>query len=82
MNFLRFLLLRFITVSLLLISFPLYSVPVVIAAQKDHAAHPKKPAKFHYVCPMHEDVTSKKAGTCRKCKMKLVRQPVPQEPAQ
>jgi hypothetical protein len=31
---------------------------------------------------MHEDVTSKKRGTCPKCKMKLVKKPVPQEPAQ
>jgi len=59
-----------------------YSVAVVSAAQKERSAHPGKPVKFHYVCPMHEDITSQKRGTCPKCKMKLVKKPVPQEPAQ
>jgi len=67
--------------ALLLTGFPMYSVPVT-AAQKERSAHSRKPTKFHYVCPMHEDVTSKKSGTCPKCKMKLVKKPVPQEPAQ
>jgi len=31
----------------------------------------EKPATFVYVCPMHDDVTAKKPGKCRKCKMKL-----------
>lgn len=44
--------------------------------QNERSAHPKKPAAFHYICPMHEDVTSKKRGICRKCKMKLERKPV------
>ena len=57
----------------------LYSVPVT--AQGQRSAHSKKPTQFHYVCPMHEDVTSKKRGICRKCKMKLVRKPV-KEPSQ
>ena len=82
MKFLRFLIVPLFAAALLLTRFPVYSVRVVTAAQKEHSAHPKKPAKFHYVCPMHEDITSKKPGTCRKCKMKLVKQPVPQEPAQ
>jgi len=60
--------------ALLLIGFPLYSVPVT-AVQKEPSAHSRKPTKFHYVCPMHEDVTSKKSGTCPKCKMKLVKKP-------
>ena len=70
-----------LAVALLLIGFQEYSVPVVTAAQKEHSAHPK-PTKFHYVCPMHKDITSQKRGTCPKCKMKLVKKPVPQEPAQ
>lgn len=69
--------------ALLLSGSTVYSVAVVSAAQKERSAHPKKPPlKFHYVCPMHEDITSQKRGTCPKCKMKLVKKPVPQEPAQ
>ena len=52
-----------------------YSAPVVTAEQTS-SAHPKK-ARFHYVCPMHEDVTSKTRGKkCPKCKMKLERRRV------
>jgi len=68
--------------TLLLSGSPVYSVPGIFAAQKERSAHPKKPLKFLYVCPMHEDITSQKRGTCPKCKMKLVKKPVPQEPAQ
>lgn len=68
--------------ALILPGSAVYSVAVVSAAQKERSAHPKKPIKFHYVCPMHEDITSQKRGTCPKCKMKLVKKPVPQEPAQ
>ena len=75
MRFLRFLMPLF-AAALLLISFQVYSVHVVFAAQKERSAHAKKPSQFHYVCPMHEDVTSKKRGTCPKCKMKLVKKPV------
>lgn len=75
MRFLRFLMPLFAAV-LLLISFQVYPVGVVTAAQKERSAHAKKPSQFHYVCPMHEDVTSKKRGTCPKCKMKLVKKPV------
>jgi len=75
MRFLRFLMPLF-AAALLLISVPVYSVGVVFAAQKERSAHAKKPSQFHYVCPMHEDVTSKKRGTCPKCKMKLVKKPV------
>jgi hypothetical protein len=55
-----------------------YCAPAVKAqkAQKERSAHSKKPAQFHYVCPMHEDVTSKSRGICRKCKMKLVRKQI------
>ena len=79
MRFPRFLMPLF-AAALLLISFQVYSVRVVTAAQKERSAHAKKPSQFHYVCPMHEDVTSKKRGTCPKCKMKLVKKPVVQEP--
>lgn len=48
----------------------LYSAPVV-TAQKERSAHPSKPTQFQYICPMHEDVKSKKPGKCPKCKMKL-----------
>ena len=68
--------------ALILSGSKVYSVPVVSAAQKERSAHPKKPTKFHYVCPMHDDITSQKRGTCPKCKMKLEKKPVPQEPAQ
>ena len=79
MRFLRFLM-PLLAAALLLISFQVYSVDVVIAAQKERSAHAKKPSQFHYVCPMHEDVTSKKHGLCPKCKMKLVKKPVVKEP--
>jgi hypothetical protein len=59
MKLLRFSIVPLFAAALLLTGFPVYSVPVVTAAQKEHSAHPKKPAKFHYVCPMHEDITSK-----------------------
>lgn len=72
MRFLKFLLPLF-AVALLLISSGVYSFHVVTAAQKERSAHAKKPSQFHYVCPMHEDVTSKKRGVCPKCKMKLVK---------
>ena len=82
MRFLRSLSVPLFAAALLLTGSPVYSVAVVTAAQKERSAHPKKPLTFHYVCPMHEDVTSKKRGTCPKCKMKLVKKPVSQEPAQ
>jgi len=75
-HFLRLLL----AAALLLTIGTVYSVGVVvIAAQKEHSAHSQKPTEFQYVCPMHEDVTSKKSGMCPKCKMKLVKKPLPQE---
>jgi hypothetical protein len=72
MNFLRLRLLPLFAVTLLAIGVGVYSVGVATAAQKQHSAQSKKPAQFHYVCPMHEDVTSKTRGKkCPKCKMKL-----------
>ena len=82
MHFRELLIVLLFAGALLLAGSPLYSVPVVSAAQKERSAHPSKPLKFRYVCPMHEDITSQKRGTCPKCKMKLVKKPVPQEPAQ
>jgi len=79
MNFLRLLILP---VVLFFFASPgLYFAPVC-TAQKERSAHTKKPAQFHYVCPMHETVTSKSAGACPKCKMKLVRKPLPRKPDQ
>jgi Heavy metal binding domain len=82
MKFLRSLFLSLAAFALLLSAARVYSVPAVIAAKTEPSAHSNKPAKFHYVCPMHEDVASKKSGICPKCKMKLVRKPVPQKPSQ
>ena len=66
-------------VALLLISSRVYSFHVVTAAQKERSAHVKKPSQFHYVCPMHEDVTSRFRGLCPKCKMKLLKKPKVQD---
>jgi hypothetical protein len=82
MKVLWFLIVPLCAAALLLSSSPVYSVAVVTAAQKERSAHSRKPIQFQYVCPMHEDVTSRKPGLCRKCKMKLVKKPVPQQPAQ
>jgi len=75
MRFPRFLVPLF-AVALILFSSGVYSSHVVTAAQKERSAHVKKPSQFHYVCPMHEDVTSKKRGVCPKCKMKLVKKQI------
>ena len=79
MHFPRLLTAPLLAVALLFAAASLYPSAVVTASQKERSAHPKKPVEFHYVCPMHETVTSKKRGTCPKCKMKLVKKPVPQE---
>jgi len=81
MKILRFPIVPLCTAALLLSSSQVYPVAVVTAARKEHSAHSTKP-QFQYVCPMHEDVISKKPGLCRKCRMKLVKKPVPQQPAQ
>jgi hypothetical protein len=80
MNFLRLLIVPLFAAALILTTASLYTVPAVSAQKKERSAHSKKPAQFHYVCPMHEDVTSKTRGTCPKCKMKLVRKPIDKEP--
>lgn len=67
--------------SLRILIAPLIAIALLPATASSQSAHvhahseaqetePERPA-FHYVCPMHEDVTSKKPGKCRKCKMKL-----------
>ena len=80
MRILRLLTVPLLAALLLFTVVGLYSVPVT--AQGQGSAPTKKPAEFHYVCPMHEDVTSKKRGICHKCKMKLVRKKVVKEPSQ
>lgn len=83
MKFLQYLLLPLLAVTLLVTWAGVYSVGAVTAAQKQRSAHSKKPAQFYYVCPMHEDVTSKTRGKkCPKCKMKLERKPVPKQSSQ
>jgi len=78
----RFLISPLLALALLMLS--LYSVSVVNATGQGqgHSAHSKKAVQYHYVCPMHDDVASKKSGTCPKCKMKLVRKPLPDQPKQ
>ena len=57
--------------ALLFAAHGLFSAPATTAQQKT-SDHSQKRARFHYVCPMHEDVTSKRPGKkCYKCKMKL-----------
>ena len=75
MKILRILIAPALAFSLLPAAASLYS-GAVHAHQDAQETEPEKPAEFHYVCPMHEDVTSKKAGKCRKCKMKLVKKKI------
>ena len=66
---LRLRILPLLAAALFLTGINVYSVGT--PAQNTRSATSKKAAQFHYVCPMHEDVTSKKPGKCPKCKMKL-----------
>lgn len=60
-----------IAAALLFTAVGLDSAPAAAAQQKT-SAHSQKRVRFYYVCPMHEDVTSKTPGRkCYKCKMKL-----------
>lgn len=70
MKFARFLIALLFAVSLLPAMGSLYSTSVV-HAHPGQDEQTEKPPAYHYVCPMHEDVTSRKPGKCRKCKMKL-----------
>lgn len=71
MNFVRFLGATLLASLLLLSAGSLYSDAAVGTNQNGQTAPPKQPTTFRYVCPMHEDVQSKKPGKCPKCKMKL-----------
>lgn len=48
------------------------AAPGVQKEQKERVAGRKK-TPVRYVCPMHDDVTSKSRGACPKCKMTLVK---------
>lgn len=76
MNFRKLLLLPLLAAALIVTTAG-GDTPGVSAQQKERSAHSKKPAEFHFVCPMHENVTSKQRGTCHKCKMKLVKKRLP-----
>ena len=81
MNFRKLLLLPLLGAALIVITASGYT-PGVFAQQKERSAHSKETTEFHYVCPMHENVTSKKPGTCPKCKMNLVKKRLPKPPAE
>ena len=66
-----------LAIALLPAGASLYSAHVH-AHPNEQETEPAKPA-FHYVCPMHEDVTSKKPGKCRKCKMKLEKKKIKEQ---
>ena len=76
MNFRKLLLLPLLAAALI-VTTASGDAPGLSAQDKERSAHSKKPTQFHYVCPMHEDVTSKKRGTCPKCKMNLVKKRLP-----
>jgi hypothetical protein len=76
MNFRKLLLLPLLAAALI-VTTASGDTPGVSAQQKERSAHSKDPTQFHYVCPMHENVTSKKPGTCPKCKMKLEKKRLP-----
>ncbi len=76
MNFRKLLLLPLLSAALIVTTTSGYT-PGVPAQEKERSAHSKKTTEFHYVCPMHETVTSKKPGTCPKCKMNLVKKRLP-----
>jgi hypothetical protein len=78
MKVLRLLITPLLTIALILTAASLYS-GAVVTAQQQRSAHSKKPAQFHYICPMHEDITSKKPGKCPKCKMKLEKKKIKEE---
>ena len=71
MKYLRLLSAPLLAAALLSTTGSGYTAPVVTAEKNSSADPQQKPAQFHYVCPMHEDVKSKRPGKCYKCKMKL-----------
>ena len=74
MKFLRVLIFPLFAAALLLSSGSVYCAPVH-AHLDGQESEPAKSA-FRYVCPMHEDVTSRRPGKCPKCKMKLEKKKV------
>jgi hypothetical protein len=76
MKFTRFFSAALVAFALLLSVGGMYSVRAAGTNQDGQAAPPAKPATFRYVCPMHEDVQSRKPGKCPKCKMKLEKKKV------
>lgn len=70
MKILRLLSMPLLATILLFATEGLYSAEVV-TTQQTTSAHSKKPVRFYYVCPMHEDFKSRQPGLCPKCKMKL-----------
>ncbi len=79
MTALRLLCSSLVVAAMLLPVTSVYHAHGTPATQKKRAAPQKRAARFHYVCPMHADVTSKKRGTCPKCKMAMVRKRVPKD---
>ncbi len=71
MKYLRLLSVPLLAAALLSTTGSGYTAPVVTAEKNSSANSDQKPAQFQYVCPMHEDVKSKRPGKCYKCKMKL-----------
>ena len=69
-----------------LLILPLFAAALLLTGGSVYSAHvhahldgqETEPAKtvFRYVCPVHEDVISKKPGKCPKCKMKLEKKKV------
>ena len=71
MKYLRLLSVPLLGVALLSATGSGYTALVVTAEKVSSAQSQQKPAQFQYVCPMHEDVKSKRPGKCYKCNMKL-----------
>ena len=57
-----------------LVSTSLLVSPVTLAAGHEHSEHAGEASSISasYICPMHPEVTSDKAGRCPKCNMFLV----------
>ena len=70
MKFQRFIIAPLLAFALLSATGSLCS-NTLVHAHSGQDEQPERPPAFHYICPMHDDVTSKKPGKCRKCKMKL-----------
>jgi Heavy metal binding domain len=71
MKYLRLLSVPLLAAALLLTTGSGYTAAFVTDEKNSSANSQQKPAHIQYVCPMHEDVKSKRPGKCYKCKMKL-----------